>query len=73
MAADQGDKAAAFERASVKGAGTPLDKLEFLDLGIAHWENQSPAFIELRLEGRRDRWRGRGNEDGIERRQIRQT
>src|SRR5947207_3295430 len=73
MVADQGHKSAAFQHLCGEGITTLFDEPQFLMFGIPHRENHAAAFGQLSKERLRNPRSGRGNQDGVEGGEFRQT
>src|SRR5436309_8036971 len=73
MVADEWHKSAAFQHLCGESATALFDEPQFLMFRISHGENHAAALGKLSKERFWNRRSGSGNEDGVERSELRQA
>src|SRR5947199_224962 len=73
MVADKGHKSAALQNPGGDSIAALFDELQLLMFRASHGNDQPAPFGKLGEERFRNRGSGRGNEDGVEGREFRQS
>src|SRR5260370_39404133 len=73
MVADEGYKSAAFQHLCGEFITEPLNESQLLMFRIPHGQNHPASFCKLSKERLRNGRGGRGNDDGVERSEVRQA